>query len=557
VTDARRALVVGAGIVGICTGLELQRRGWTVTLVDRLEPGTGCSFGNAGILAAMAVVPVGMPGFGRQLPRMLLDPDSPLVVRWRALPQTLPWLLHFRRAAKARRIPQISDAMHALYRSTVELHAALAGEAEVPELVRPNPGLYVHRDPGAIDVAGGLAWKLRRERGAEIDILEGAALRDAEPELSSAYTRGVRVGPMGFTTNPLRLAQSYCDLFSRRGGKLLRGAVLRLRPSGPVVTIETSDGTLVADTVVIAAGAWTRSLVEPLGLALPLIAERGYHMTFADPGITLRHVVTELESHFAVTPMEMGLRIAGTEELGHADDPPAWRRADVLQKQARRMFPPRAARQWLALDGAPARYARQPSGDRAAAWAAEYPGRGGSWPSWSDGCTPYRTHRGGIGLRRVARHCHGVLCAGSIRWPPMDDGRKHDQPDQHQGIAMIDLQTFANLAAQPLGAFAPKPTSLTEGQCEASAKLWTSPDGRTAIGVWECTPGRFTADRSKAAEYCHIISGSATVSNQDGSVVRRIGPGDLLVLPLGWTGEWEIHAQMRKLYFLSSAAPQA
>jgi uncharacterized cupin superfamily protein len=90
---------------------------------------------------------------------------------------------------------------------------------------------------------------------------------------------------------------------------------------------------------------------------------------------------------------------------------------------------------------------------------------------------------------------------------------------------MIDLQTFADLAAQPLGAFAPKPTSLTEGQSEANAKLWTSPDGRTSIGVWECTPGRFTADRSKAAEYCHIISGSATVSNQDGSVVRRIGPG--------------------------------
>ncbi len=79
---------------------------------------------------------------------------------------------------------------------------------------------------------------------------------------------------------------------------------------------------------------------------------------------------------------------------------------------------------------------------------------------------------------------------------------------------MIDLQTFANLAAVPLGAFAAKPTSLTAGQCEASAKLWTSPDRRTSIGVWECTPGRFTADRSKTAEYCHIISGSATVSNR-------------------------------------------
>ncbi len=118
---------------------------------------------------------------------------------------------------------------------------------------------------------------------------------------------------------------------------------------------------------------------------------------------------------------------------------------------------------------------------------------------------------------------------------------------------MIDLQSFTDLASVPLGAFAAKPTTLTEGQCEASARLWTSPDGRTSIGVWECTPGRFTADRSKIAEYCHIISGSATVSNQDGSVVRQIGPGDLLVLPLGWMGEWVIHTQMRKLYFLGTA----
>ena len=310
-----------------------------MTLVDRLEPATGCSFGNAGILASMAVVPVGLPGFARQLPRMLLDPDSPLVLRWRALPQTLPWLLHFRRAAQAQRIPQISDAMHALYRTTVTLHRALAEDAGVSELVRPNPGLYVHRNPAAMDVHGGLSWQLRRERGAEIEVLDAAALREAEPDLSSAYTRAVRVGPMGFTTNPLRLAQAYCSLFSRRGGTLLRAAVLRLRPSGAVVTIETSNGNIDADTVVIAAGAWTRVLVEPLGLALPLIAERGYHVTYADPAISLRHVVSELELHFAVTPMEMGLRIAGTEELGHADNPPSWRRADVLQKQARSMFP--------------------------------------------------------------------------------------------------------------------------------------------------------------------------------------------------------------------------
>ncbi|TYC56091.1 DUF861 domain-containing protein [Rhodobacterales bacterium] len=121
---------------------------------------------------------------------------------------------------------------------------------------------------------------------------------------------------------------------------------------------------------------------------------------------------------------------------------------------------------------------------------------------------------------------------------------------------MINLLTFADLAGQPLGDFADKPTTLTEGQKEASSLLWTSADGHTKIGVWECTPGKFTADRTKAGEYCHILSGRASVTNADGGGTREIGPGDLLVLPQGWTGEWVIHEHMRKL-FVIDAAPEA
>lgn len=118
---------------------------------------------------------------------------------------------------------------------------------------------------------------------------------------------------------------------------------------------------------------------------------------------------------------------------------------------------------------------------------------------------------------------------------------------------MIDLSTFADLATQDVGPFSPKPTSLTEGQMEASVNLWQSADGLTNIGVWECTPGHFTADRSASAEYCHILSGSATVSNADGTVSRDITAGDLLVLPIGWKGEWVIHQHMRKLYVIVAA----
>ncbi|WP_120500876.1 cupin domain-containing protein [Roseovarius sp. EL26] len=117
---------------------------------------------------------------------------------------------------------------------------------------------------------------------------------------------------------------------------------------------------------------------------------------------------------------------------------------------------------------------------------------------------------------------------------------------------MISLESFGDLSATDVGEFKPKPTTLTDGQTEALIVLWKSEDEATSIGVWECTPGRFTADRTTAGEYCHIISGRATVCNSDGSNARDIGPGDLLVLAQGWTGEWTIHEHMRKLFVINA-----
>ena len=118
---------------------------------------------------------------------------------------------------------------------------------------------------------------------------------------------------------------------------------------------------------------------------------------------------------------------------------------------------------------------------------------------------------------------------------------------------MTNLVTFSDLANQPVEGFKPKPTRLTDEQVEASNPLWTSADAGVKIGLWECTLGRFTAERSETAEYCHIISGSATVKNLSDGTSRDITGGDLLVLPKGWLGEWVIHEHMRKLYFLSNS----
>ncbi len=119
---------------------------------------------------------------------------------------------------------------------------------------------------------------------------------------------------------------------------------------------------------------------------------------------------------------------------------------------------------------------------------------------------------------------------------------------------MIDLKSFGDLSGMALGEFKPKPTSFTEGQVEAAAELWASTGGMTRVGVWECTPGRFGADRTQSSEICHILSGSATVQGKQGSDLRHLAAGDVLVLPLGWEGEWTIHETLRKTYVLTRQA---
>lgn len=121
---------------------------------------------------------------------------------------------------------------------------------------------------------------------------------------------------------------------------------------------------------------------------------------------------------------------------------------------------------------------------------------------------------------------------------------------------MINLEMFESLSSTLLSSFADKPTTLTPGQKEASKLLWTSADKSTQIGVWKGTPGRFTADRTAAGEYCHIISGRATVSDSDGGNTRDIRSGDLLVLPQGWTGEWVIHEEVCKLFVIDASSPE-
>jgi D-amino-acid dehydrogenase len=143
----------------------------------------------------------------------------------------------------------------------------------------------------------------------------------------------------GFTVNPQRLVTSLAELLVEAGGIVAAERAMKIIPREGGYTVMTNTGWRSATQVVVAAGAWSRQLLDPLGVRLPLETERGYHAMLTSPGIELKLPISNKSRAFGVTPMEHGLRVAGTVEIAGLDAPPNEGRARVLLEHIRGMFP--------------------------------------------------------------------------------------------------------------------------------------------------------------------------------------------------------------------------
>ena len=342
--------VVGAGIVGAATAYVLARRGAHVTLIDRAEPGRGCSFGNAGAIAPASVVPLGMPGIVRRVPGMLLDPDGPLRLPLGYLPRAIPWLMRLVAASRPERVEAIAARLAALNAGAVERHVELAREIGAPELVRRQGHLHVYPDAAALE-RDAAAWALRRRHGVRCERVDRADLESLEPRLGPRYRTGVFLPDQAMVVNPFRYVQQIVRAFVVGGGRLVRDEVRAVEPDlARGWSVHTSEGRQSADHLILAAGALTPALVEPLGVRLPIESERGYHVTFPEASAPVSRIVVLADRKVFVTPLERGFRVAGTVEFGGLARAPDPRRFVHLARLAREAFPgiaPGEERHWM------------------------------------------------------------------------------------------------------------------------------------------------------------------------------------------------------------------
>ena len=331
--------IVGAGIVGICCALSLLEKGVKVRLIDRGAPGQSTSYGNAGVISPWSCIPQSMPGLWKSIPKWLLDPEGPVAIRPRYLLKAIPWALRFLRAGSVTRVRAIADAMDALNRPNVDLYRRHLSGTGHEDLLRECWYVHAYRRAADADLQD-LAWQLRAAKGAPVEAVDGDQLRDIEPHLSPDYRAAIIIRDQARAMSPGRLGAVLADKVRALGGEIRRATVHRLAPSGGNGWQVTTDaGEIQAPQVIMAAGAWSTRLLDPLGVRVPLESERGYHLVFRDPGVTLNHSVMEVDAKFVASSMEMGLRSAGTAEFAGLDAAPDYRRARIFKRLTKRMVP--------------------------------------------------------------------------------------------------------------------------------------------------------------------------------------------------------------------------
>lgn len=338
-SQTRHVVVIGAGTVGSCCAWYLRRAGFEVTVIDSELPGQSTSFGNAGCITPWHILPYSYPGVSRQVPGWLLDSKGPLFIRWKDFPGLLPWFWRFWRSGTSAGVKRVCNAQARLMkRASADFGHILAGiDAGDMRKAKGVIAFYNTREDFEAE-----RWKfdVLDEYGFEWQHLGPAELKIMVPELEIGTGVAVFHPDCEHVLDPGALTARIAEACFADGGNWLQDRVRRVQSSDQGISLGTESGREIgADALVVAAGVWSNRLAGQLDYAVPMIAKRGYHCHLGNPGIGLDYPVASMSHAFVVTPMQSGIRVAGTAEFAALDAEPDYERAKVLLEHAQRYLP--------------------------------------------------------------------------------------------------------------------------------------------------------------------------------------------------------------------------
>ncbi|MEJ8849350.1 FAD-dependent oxidoreductase [Variovorax rhizosphaerae] len=334
--------ILGAGIVGVSCALELQRRGFDVTLLDRSAPGRETSYGNAGVLARSSLVPFNNPGLWASLPKLLKNTSASFRYDPAFIASNLPWALGFLSRARTSAFEETATALDALIRLSGQAHRRLLAEAGVAHRLRETGWVFLYRSEEAF-AAGRLSRETYDRFGVATQALDARELAALEPNLKPIFPRALWIKDAASVDSPGKVVEAYARLFVARGGRIRQALVDKVERSQADAwrIVEKGGATHEAARVVLALGPWTREFAKKtLGLHVPMAFERGYHMHYgAAGGASLGRPIYDTGGGYVLSPMAQGLRLTTGVQLTARDAPRNLVQLELAERAAREAFP--------------------------------------------------------------------------------------------------------------------------------------------------------------------------------------------------------------------------
>lgn len=315
----RKITILGAGIVGICCALELQQKGYQVTLIDRRGFGQETSYGNAGLLSLSSVTPLASPSLLRRLFRLATNQEDDFLLHYPQLHLLLPWVTRFLLRCNRHDYTNDGLAMSKLTLPSVDMHLKWIKQANAQHLLNPMGAFKLYRNAQSFQ-KGTLERSLFDQCGVKYSVLEKAELYELEPHLKQIFDKGVLIEETQSLKDPQALCQCYAELFLARGGVFKQADVRAISRQSSQWEITSDQGVDTVEKLVLCMGAWTPQLIKPLGYRNPIVMERGYHTVFQrQSGVSLNRPIFDVDGSYVMIPMNEGLRVTTGSNLIYRD----------------------------------------------------------------------------------------------------------------------------------------------------------------------------------------------------------------------------------------------
>lgn len=332
--------VIGAGIIGITSALQLQQQGFKVTLIDAHGVAAGASFGNAGHIATEQVFPLASRSLLRQLPKLLWQ--GTLALRWRALWSERRFFWQFLSAMRTQKWQQSHQVLRHLCQHSLPAWQRLLSKYQLDHLLVAKGNLLVFEGRDAHENATA-QWQQYQAAGVKCQLLTQVQTRLHCADLASSVQCSLWFEETGHCVSPGLLCQQLAAVFQRQGGHIEIAQVHSVTPTA-AGQVDVVSGPMARSTrfhkVVICAGAQSTRLLKPLGIDLPLTAERGYHLMLAQSTTAAMSTlaIASYDRKMIMTPMCDGMRVCGIVEFAGQGAGENWQHLPRLLGHAQQLL---------------------------------------------------------------------------------------------------------------------------------------------------------------------------------------------------------------------------